>query len=165
MRRSFFSKRARIAAVATAAVVALAPVADTATAAEPRPLEKKLRRLINEYRTDKGRKALKMNDTLVGFARKHSKKMANEGRLSHSTVQQMTNYWDKANCKFFRTNPIAELVADSKPKPHDVEDLLTKWQGSGDHNKQLLLKKWRKLGSGVVRDGKGVLWGTVLLCG
>jgi hypothetical protein len=105
--------------------------------------ENKMRQLINQKRTERGKKALAMNDLLVGIARRHSKDMAADGRLYHNP--------DLGTALRF-SNPSAwgENVGmgASVPRLHDL------FMHSAPHRKNILNGAFDRVGVGiVVRDG------------
>jgi uncharacterized protein YkwD len=105
--------------------------------------ENKMRQLINQERTERGKKALAMNDVLVGIARRHSKEMAADGRLYHNP--------DLGTALRF-SNPSAwgENVGmgASVPRLHDL------FMHSAPHRKNILNGAFDRVGVGiVVRDG------------
>ena len=148
--------RNRFLAVVLAAGVALAPAAPSAEAATPK--EKKLVKLVNNYRAEKGKAKLKRSPKLTKLARKHSKAMkANGDGWFHSTAGQLTSYMKEANCK----GSIGENVT---AMPGTVADAHGAFVQSSSHRKIMLKGYWKKMGAGVVKDAAGWLWVTELFC-
>lgn len=147
--------RARLLAVALAASVALLPVAQPASAATPK--EKKLSKLVNEYRAKKGKPKLKVTKKMTRLAHKHSRAMADAGSMFHSTTKQMISYANKANCDV----SIGENVGYN---PGTVGDMHQAFIDSKPHRKQMLRSYWEKMGVGIVVDATGMMWVTELFC-
>jgi uncharacterized protein YkwD len=105
--------------------------------------EKKMRQLINQERTERGRQALAMNDVLVGIARRHSKDMAADGRIYHSSNLGTA-------LRFSNATAWAENVGmgASVPRLHGL------FMDSTPHRKNILNGTFDRVGVGiVVRDG------------
>jgi uncharacterized protein YkwD len=105
--------------------------------------EKRMRQLINRERTERGRKALAMNDLLVGIARRHSKDMADDRRIYHNP---------NLGFALRSSNPSAwgENVGmgASVPRLHDL------FMNSAAHRQNILNPEFDRVGVGiVVRDG------------
>jgi len=139
----------RLAALVTAASLTLllapSPTVDAASSAE-----NKMRQLINGERTERGKKALAMNEVLVGIARRHSKEMAEDGKIYH-------NPHLSSAVRF--TNPSAwgENVGMgvSVPRLHDL------FMASPPHRKNILKPDFDRIGVGLVQED-GVLYVTVV---
>ncbi|MGH2723183.1 MAG: CAP domain-containing protein [Actinomycetota bacterium] len=147
--------RNRLLVVALAALVVMVPAAPPAEAATPK--EKKLVKLVNGYRTKKGKSTLKTAKKLTTLAHKHSKAMKESGTWFHSTNAQLLSYMKKANCK----GSIGENVG---ALPGKVVEMHQGFIDSTPHRKQMLKWYWKKMGAGVVVDGSGWLWATELFC-
>lgn len=142
--------------VALAALVVLVPASPPAEAATPK--EKKLVKLVNTYRSAKGKSKVKQTPKLMKLARKHSKDMRDQGTgWFHSTPGQLTSYMNQANCK----GSIGENVA---ALPGTVVDVHQAFVASATHRKLMLKGQWKKVGTGVVVDDAGWLWATELFC-
>jgi uncharacterized protein YkwD len=152
----------RLAAVVAAALLVVGPLTESATGATAK--EKALRRKINAYREEHGRKPLKMSAVLVKFAHKKAKKMAADGKFDpnadHSSAAQLQNYAESANCA-----GLAENIASTiNTGDHTLDKIMDLWKSSSKHNANLLNKKWKKIGTGVFTDDKGRLWAVALFC-
>jgi hypothetical protein len=105
--------------------------------------ENKMRQLINQERTERGRKALAMNDVLVGIARRHSKDMAADGRIYHSS--NLGTALRSSNATAWGENV---GMGASVPRLHDL------FMNSAAHRKNILNPEFDRVGVGiVVRDG------------
>jgi uncharacterized protein YkwD len=150
-----------IAALAAASLI-VGPLAHTASAATGK--EKALRKKINTFRAKHDRKPLKMAPKLVKPAHKHAKVMAADGVFNpatdHSTGAQLLNYAQDAGCW-----SLAEIIASTiGTGNHILNTIMKQWKGSPDHKGIMLEKKWKKIGTGVFKDGKGRLWAVALFC-
>lgn len=149
---------ARRTAVTTLALTLLLAPASPATAASD--LERQQHTLVNEVRSSKGRKPLKLHAKLSRIARKHSRRMANRGELYHNAAlaKQVAG---------MRWRILAENVgtATDAGDSYAALDLVHEtFMDSPPHRKNILLKKTRKMGVGVVEAG-GRLWVTLVFLG
>lgn len=105
--------------------------------------ETKMRQLINRERTERGRKALAMNDILVGIARRHSKDMAADRRIYHNPNLGYA-------LRFSNPSAWGENVGHgaSVPSLHNL------FMHSAPHRKNILKPEFDRVGVGIVeRDG------------
>ena len=124
-------------AASLAAFLAPSAVVDAASTAE-----NKMRQLINQERTQRGRKALAMNDALVGIARRHSKEMAADGRIYHNPNLGTA-------LRFSNASAWGENVGYGASVPH----LHSLFMNSAPHRKNILNGSFDRVGVGiVVRD-------------
>jgi uncharacterized protein YkwD len=118
-------------------------LAPSATVDAASSAENKMRQLINQERTERGRKALAMNDPLVGIARRHSRDMAADGRIYHNpnlgTALRFTN---------------ASGWGENVGYGVSVSHLHNLFMNSAPHRKNILNGSFDRVGVGiVVRDG------------
>jgi uncharacterized protein YkwD len=140
--------KARILLRLVALVLAAAMVLGTATPAPAKlsDRERNLAKLVNKARANHSRPALDLSAKISMKARAQSRKMAQQGHLSHSCLQCRFQGWN--------WHGLAENVAKARtvPKAHQA------FMHSGGHRANIL-GSYKKLGTGVVKTG-GWLWVT-----
>lgn len=147
--------RLTAALVAALLVLGAGQAAGAATYAE-----KHERSLVNEERQDRDRVTLRLHAKLSRIARKHSQRMANRGEIYHNPklakqVQGM------------RWRVVAENVGvgpDLGDPGASVKTVHDAFMDSAPHRKNILLRKVRKVGVGVVATG-GQVWVTIVFMG
>ena len=108
------------------------------------------RKLINEYRKEKGLKPLKLNAELTAAAKSHSRDLAKWDRISHYGSDG-SNPWDRVK----RTGyPGAAGGRERRHRPDRLPGGLRGWKESPGHNKNLLLADATHMGIALVQDPK-----------
>lgn len=118
----------------------------SATALDP----DKARDLINQYRSEKGLKPLKLSATLTDAAKAHSRDLAKWDRISHYGSDG-SNPWDRVKRTGYKPRLAAENVGTGQISFNEV---LKGWKESPGHNKNLLLADAREMGLALVQDPK-----------
>ncbi len=112
--------------------------------------EKACHRLTNAYRVMMGRRALKVEETLVLAARSHSQEMKDLGYFSHNsptkgretpTQRARLNGW---------TGSCSENIARGQ---QDAAGAVQGWLSSSGHHRNILGRGWTVLGCGRAKDG------------
>jgi uncharacterized protein YkwD len=103
--------------------------------------------MINETRAAEGRRALSLNERLSRIAHRHSKAMASRGTLFHSSCLScsIAGDWRK----------LGENVGYGP----DLSSVQGELMASDSHRANILYRKYRRVGVGVVRRG-GLTWVT-----
>lgn len=154
------SRIARPARRLTAALVAALLLFGAGQAGAATYAEKHQRSLVNEEREDRERVSLRLHAKLSRIARKHSRRMANRGEIYHNPklakqVQGM------------RWRVVAENVGvgpDLGDPAANVKTVHDAFMESAPHRKNILLRKVRKVGVGVVTTD-GQVWVTIVFMG
>ena len=115
--------------------------------------EASFRYLMNGERVDANRKRLRMNEDMVAVARAQSNDMANEGSIFHNAdlagdLQQVS--W--------------AIAGENVGVGGSVESLHDAFMNSAPHRKNIMRKRFRKVGVGVV-TADGRIWVTVVFAG
>lgn len=108
----------------------------------------KARAIINQYRKDKGLKALKLNAELSEAAKAHSRDLAKWDRISHYGSDG-SNPWDRVKRAGFKARLAAENVGTGQV---DFNEVMRGWKESPGHNKNLLLGDATHMGIALVQD-------------
>jgi uncharacterized protein YkwD len=110
-------------------------------------------RLLNQTRSNHGLRAFRLNVDLSHYAWKHSKKMAERGRLSHT-------YDLYSKVRTYSPSTWGENVgAAGWPKK-----LRRLWMNSSAHRYNILKPAFRRIGIGVVK-ARGKVWATTIFYG
>jgi len=110
----------------------------------------KARRLINQYRRQKGLRPLQLNSKLTVAAKSHSRDLARWDRISHYGSDG-SDPWDRVAKTGFSAKLAAENVGTGQTT---LEEVMKGWKKSPGHNKNLLLKDATHMGIALVRDPK-----------
>ncbi len=108
----------------------------------------KARDIINQYRRDKGLKALKLNADLTEAAKAHSRDLARWDRISHYGSDG-SNPWDRVKRTGFKARLAAENVGTGQAS---FPEVMRGWKESAGHNKNLLLPDATHMGIALVQD-------------
>lgn len=138
-------RRLVAAAIFVLLVGAVVPTAGATTSAE-----QAVHSMINEARANNGRKPLSLSAKLSRIARSHSKQMATSGTLFHSCLQ----------CRIGGGRRLGENVGFGIDHVSVQADLMA----SGPHRANILERKFRRVGVGIVRRG-GLAWVTQIFFG
>jgi uncharacterized protein YkwD len=118
--------------------------------AHTRPTQRQLAQLINRARENHGRDRMKNADKLTHAARQHSKSMAKQQSLYHTTNLSKVVSWSWSG--------LAENVGVAST----VEKAFKAFMNSPPHKDNILHKGWDRFGVGTARDPQGMLWVTVI---
>lgn len=108
----------------------------------------KARDIINQYRKDKGLKALALNAELTEAAKDHSRDLAKWDRISHYGSDG-SNPWDRVKRTGYHARLAAENVGTGQI---DFNEVMRGWKESPGHNKNLLLPDATHMGIALVQD-------------
>ncbi|MBR1443155.1 MAG: hypothetical protein IJ583_06435 [Firmicutes bacterium] len=111
-------------------------------------LEKRVFELVNEERAKNGLSELKWSDELAGFAREHSKDMAERNYFGHTDPQGVT-FVDRINEANIRYSYCAENVAAGSTT---AEGVMEQWLGSSGHRANILSSETEYIGVGLCYD-------------
>jgi uncharacterized protein YkwD len=103
-------------------------------------------KLINEYRSKKGLKPLKLNMKLSAAALKHSSDLAKSDRISHYGSDG-SDTWERVKRSGYRARLTAENVGTGQ---RSIQEVLNGWEHSRDHNANLLLADAEEMGIAMV---------------
>ncbi len=103
-----------------------------------------LTKLLNAERTAKGRKALRVSETLNTVAQKHAEDMVAKGYFSH-TGQDGSTLGERMKRQGYMFCYAAENIASGQKSP---EETMTSWRNSAGHNKNNLSRKSTEVGAG-----------------
>jgi uncharacterized protein YkwD len=110
----------------------------------------KARDLINQYRSERGLKPLRLNTSLTEAAKEHSRDLAKWDRISHYGSDG-SNPWDRVKRTGYKPRLAAENVGTGQVS---FDEVLRGWKESPGHNKNLLLTDAREMGLALVQDPK-----------
>lgn len=103
---------------------------------------------INDYRREKGLRALAIDDKLTRAAKAHSTDLAKWDRISHYGSDG-SNPWDRVKRAGFKAQLAAENVGTGQAS---FDEVFKGWKQSPGHNKNLLLADATHMGIALVRD-------------
>jgi uncharacterized protein YkwD len=118
----------------------------TSTALDP----ERARDVINQYRRDKGLKALRLSSGLTEAAKAHSRDLAKWDRISHYGSDG-SNPWDRVKRTGYKARLAAENVGTGQI---NFDEVMKGWKESPGHNKNLLLADAQEMGIALVQDPK-----------
>jgi uncharacterized protein YkwD len=108
------------------------------------------RDMINQYRSEHGLKALKLNSELTAAAKVHSRDLAKWDRISHYGSDG-SNPWDRVKRAGFKARLAAENVGTGQV---NFDEVMKGWKESPGHNKNLLLADAEYMGLALVNEPK-----------
>ncbi len=108
------------------------------------------RAIINQYRKEKGLKALRLNANLTKAAKAHSRDLAKWDRISHYGSDG-SNPWDRVKRTGYKARLAAENVGTGQIS---FKEVMRGWKNSPGHNKNLLLSDAEHMGIALVHDPK-----------
>ncbi len=142
------------AVVPSAATAGPTPARSTVTFS----LENDAMKAINRARVQSGCVALRVDTALRVAARRHSARMARQGRLSHRVAGEATLARRVAEAGYTRATMLGEVIALG---PTTGPAAVRMWLASSMHRSILLNCRYRDVGAGVIRGGNGRYWWTV----
>lgn len=145
-------RAARGFAVALVAAIAVAGAAPQPAEAA-RSHERQLYNSINKERVRRHRVKLRLSGGLSKVARQHSKNMARKDVLRHRSdlTDGIRGEW--------------RVIGENVGYGGSIRSLHRAFMRSKPHRRNVLYRKYRHVGVGVVRDGDGTLWVTVIFKG
>ena len=133
-----------VVAVICAIGLVLVPEAKPAMALSNASFDAQLRPLTNTERTKKSLKKLKFGTCLDRYAQQQANRMASEKRMFHQDLRIVLR-----KCK---AKTVGENVAYGFDSP---KANVRAWMNSPGHRKNILNRKYTRLGIGVAKDGDG----------
>lgn len=139
----------RFIAVFTLVVMILASgvISAPSSGAAIRRAERKLARLINNYRENHNRSRLPLNSRLSRVAEQNSAAMARTGQLRHTSSNPCDGRW-------------GEVVGAGD----GVGGAFRNLKASAAHRQIMLRDYWRKMGTGVRKSDQGLTYVTAIFC-
>jgi uncharacterized protein YkwD len=123
------------------------------TGAEDLSRRDRMLHLLNRARRNHGLPTFRLNRSLSTSAWRHSRRMANEGRLFHtSDVYRLVRSYGPT------------VWGENVGMAGRVQRVLRLWMGSPGHRANILKRAFRRVGVGVVR-ARGSVWVTVYFYG
>lgn len=105
-------------------------------------LERQFFNLVNEERSRRGLRALSYDSSLTATARRHSDRMASEGRLYHNTAELRSE-------EFARRNGYPLMVGENVGQGPTVRWLHDAFMNSPSHRANIVEGRYTNLGIGV----------------
>ncbi len=135
---------------ATAAPAPAAPPArqpeTTARTVTLKPALQNVLKRVNKVRRNHGRKPLRVTSCLTKkVAQPWARHMANTGRFEHRDLGEVFNICPSLTM-------VGENIAAGQPTARAV---MKAWMGSPGHRRNILNKRYRKIGLGLARDADG----------
>jgi uncharacterized protein YkwD len=148
--------RRGLAGFVAACSLAVALTGTTASPPAQATAEERARMLawINDVRAEHGRKPLDANWKLWRLSRDHSVKMARNGDLYHS--RNLSGKLASTNWNTYGENVGVGVEA---------RDLYEAFMRSSGHRANILSRDFDRVGIGFARDGRGILWVTMIFYG
>ncbi len=120
-------------------------------------LEKNALRLINDERAKQGLPALAWNDKLAQVARLHSENMAHYKFFNHRGLDGlMVN--ERADNLNIEWRAIGENIAYNRGYDDPVGFTVKRWMGSPSHKENIMDKRWKETGIGVIVTPDGTYY-------
>jgi uncharacterized protein YkwD len=135
--------------------VTAAPRAQTRTATVLSAVESSLLRRINDVRRARGLRPLRISRGLSAAAAYHSRQMARHGFFEHESRgggafwKRVARFYDSAG---FRAWEAGENLAYGSPELSPAATMRM-WMNSPGHRENLLSRRWREIGLGVLHVG------------
>ena len=145
-------------AVVLSSLLVFGAAAERQTCANYWPSERLFARELNQLREDHGKERLRVDPELWRVARQHSREMAEQGFLVHSTAEELSKRvtdWQVLGENIGVASGEKDEMADV------VERLLQAFYDSAEHRRIMLSGRWKHFAVGVVwRDD--TMWVTIL---
>ncbi|TNC26218.1 CAP domain-containing protein [Mumia zhuanghuii] len=135
------------ATATTGAVVESAVPARTTGPPGPRVYERRVVRHTNRQRRAHDRRTLKRSSCLNRYAQRAANRIAANGRLVHQDLKPVLRA-----CGGWK---VGENIAYGYRWPRHV---VRAWMDSPGHRANILERRYRRIGVGVRRDSRGVVW-------
>ena len=145
----------RVVAFVLAALLVVAFVTSDTNAEERHGRRRQMLSLTNDDRRHHERKALDFATAISDYAKAHSRAMAREGYLFHSTEERLRNLLDGRNWS---------IAGENVGVGSTLESLEDAFMDSKKHRENILRREFLHAAVGVVRQG-GRLWVTVIFYG
>lgn len=145
----------RVVAFVLAALLVLALVPSDTNAEERYGRRRQMLSLTNDDRRHHERKALDFATAISDYAKAHSRAMAREGYLFHSTEERLRNLLDGRNWS---------MAGENVGVGTTLESLEDAFMNSKKHRQNILRREFLHAAVGVVRQD-GRLWVTVIFYG
>lgn len=141
----------RILAVSTLAVVLLASgvISPPAAQAAIRRPERKLARMVNNYRVNHQENRLALRANLSRVAERNSKRMAESGSITHTPLGEI---------------PCQGRKGEVAGAGDGVGGAFRNLKNSTPHRQIILRPYWKKMGTGVRRGNNGLTYVTIIFC-
>lgn len=133
-------------------------VTDQARATEEITPRDKMLALTNRDRTERDKRALKLNARLSRYAARHSADMAEDGELVHTRTKALIKKFDALGIDW---SAIGENIAWAESL-HDAERAFMK---STPHRQNILNGAYKRAATGVFEAEDGMVWVTVIFYG
>lgn len=146
-------RRTALASLLVAAFLVQGPAIDPARAGDTLQNRADMLQLTNDDRADRDRDALRLNDRLSRYARRHSREMAERGKLFHTP-----DLADKLRGTGW------SIGAENVGTGRSLEALEDAFMASRPHRKNILRAGFERTAIGVVESG-GSFWVTVIFYG
>jgi uncharacterized protein YkwD len=108
------------------------------------------RDLVNAFRRQNGLRPLKLQPALTEAARAHSRDLAKWDRISHFGSDG-SNPWDRVKRAGYNARLAAENVGTGQAT---LDEVMTGWEASPGHKKNLLIPDAEHMGIALVQDPK-----------
>lgn len=105
-------------------------------------------RLVNEYRAENGLLPLELNAELIQAARAHSQDLSENDRISHFGSDG-SDTLERVRRTGYQPRLTAENVGTGQ---QTLDEVITGWKNSEDHNANLLLADAREMGIAMVHN-------------
>jgi uncharacterized protein YkwD len=148
-------KPLRVVAFVLAALLVVSVVQSETNAEERHGRRRQMLSLTNDDRRRHERKALDFATAISDYAKAHSRAMAREGFLFHSTEERLRNLLAGRNWS---------IAGENVGVGSTLESLEDAFMDSKKHRENILRREFLHAAVGVVRDG-GRLWVTVIFFG
>ncbi len=146
-------RRTALASLLVAAFLVQGSAIDPARAGDTVQNRADMLQLTNDDRADRDRDALRLNDRLSRYARRHSREMAERGKLFHTP-----DLADKLRGTGW------SIGAENVGMGRSLEALEDAFMASRPHRKNILRAGFERTAIGVVESG-GSFWVTVIFYG
>lgn len=108
---------------------------------------------INEVRAENGTRTLHVSKQLSRAARQHALSMARLGYFGHSSAdgsnatRRITRFYNVRGATSWH---VGEVIAWTLGTA-SADDLISLWLESPEHRRDLLLRRWREVGVGIIQ--------------
>lgn len=120
----------------------------------PTQTSKTLLKIHNSERSDKSVDSLELDESLCSYAQKHAENMAKKGRLTHSSMSDLS--------VLAGTGSVAENIAWGQATE---EEVMASWMNSSGHKQNIMSPRFKKVGFGAKEDSRGRLYWCAVFSG